>query len=552
MTTPTQHNDFSVAERALLSPFVTDLDAPIFGLRNLPEVVKGALFSRYSRSDKSIRRILLDEFINVPESGFSEIVGQAQSAGMEQLVAVQQAEAFYDRVLVGYGDDSVAELGGAHVACEDISNVAAKIIEDARIGLSPLEKSTRYVMFNQKVNGEYRYVREAHIMASPWAAEYCATLDHLFDTYSALMEPTIAWVRQRTPRDTHTSERAYNAATRAKACDILRGLLPMATKTNVGVFGNGRAFEYLITRIGSHQLAELQYVSDNLQQALDHLIPSFVKRSATARGQAMRTYIDSLRTNLSAQAQQLPHNLPLPQSAQVSLVEYDVDATYQVAAAALYPHSTLPLADILAYVRTLNETALRAIIMAASGERAVRFHKPGRAFEEAHYVFDIVADIGAYRDLQRHRMLSQERQPFGVDLGYITPSELIDAGLADQYQAAIERAIALTRTVRTSLPESAQYIVPMACLMRWRFSLNLREAFHLCELRSAPQGHPTYRTVAQQIATHIHAVHPLLAESMTFVDMQDYALERLESEKKLDRKRGASDNPTHDHPSTTK
>jgi thymidylate synthase ThyX len=160
------HGEFTPSERALLTPFVTDLDASIFGLRNLPEVVKGALFSRYSRSDKSIRRILLDEFINVPESGFSELVAQIQTASLDQLVATRQAEAFYDRVLVGYGDDSVAELGGAHLACEDISNVAAKIIEDARIGLSPLEKSTRYVMFNKKVAGEYRYVREPHIMQS--------------------------------------------------------------------------------------------------------------------------------------------------------------------------------------------------------------------------------------------------------------------------------------------------------------------------------------------------------------------------------------------------
>ena len=169
MNTTPHHAEFSDTEQALLAPFVTDMTSPIFGLRNLPEVVKGALFSRYSRSDKSIRRILLDEFINLPESGFTQLVAQLGTESREQLVATQQAEAFYDRVLVGYGDDSVAELGGAHVACEDISNVAAKIIEDARIGLSPLEKSTRYVTFNKKVNGQYRYVREASIMQSRWA-----------------------------------------------------------------------------------------------------------------------------------------------------------------------------------------------------------------------------------------------------------------------------------------------------------------------------------------------------------------------------------------------
>ncbi|HEX5691774.1 MAG TPA: thymidylate synthase, partial [Roseiflexaceae bacterium] len=162
MSTPSadQWGDrFNEDERALLAPFVTDLDAPIFGLRNLPEVVKGALFSRYSRSDKSLRRILLDEFIQAPESDFHAIVGGARASGAEQVVAVQQAEAFYERVLVGYGDDSVAELGGAHLACEGISNIAAKALEDSRIGISPLEKSTRYVVFNRKLDGRYRYLR---------------------------------------------------------------------------------------------------------------------------------------------------------------------------------------------------------------------------------------------------------------------------------------------------------------------------------------------------------------------------------------------------------
>src|SRR5215207_9427845 len=192
---------FSATERALLAPFVTDLDAPIFGLCNLPEVVKGALFSRYSRTDKSLRRILLDEFIQAPESGFAAIVGGARKNGADQIIAVRQAEAFYERVLIGYGDDSVAELGGAHVACEGVSNIAAKALEDSRLGISPLEKSTRYVVFNRKLDGRYRYAREPQIMASRHAAGYEAALDGLFDAYSTLLEPTIASVRAHTPRD---------------------------------------------------------------------------------------------------------------------------------------------------------------------------------------------------------------------------------------------------------------------------------------------------------------------------------------------------------------
>ncbi|HYF61979.1 MAG TPA: thymidylate synthase, partial [Herpetosiphonaceae bacterium] len=146
-------DSFTDAEQATLMPFVTNLHRPIFGLRNLPEVVKGALFSRYSRTDKSLRRILLDEFILAPESGFERIVGAATAGGADQMVATRQAEAFYERVLIGYGDDSVAELGGAHVACEGVSNIAAKALEDSRLGIDPLEKSTRYVAFNRQVEG---------------------------------------------------------------------------------------------------------------------------------------------------------------------------------------------------------------------------------------------------------------------------------------------------------------------------------------------------------------------------------------------------------------
>src|SRR6476469_6402298 len=291
---------FGEDERALLAPFVTDLDAPIFGLRNLPEVVKGALFSRYSRTDKSLRRILLDEFIDAPESGFERIVAGAGANNQDQVVAIKQAEAFYERVLVGYGDDSVAELGGAHVACEGISNIAAKALEDSRLGISPLEKSTRYVVFNRKLDGRYRYAREPQIMASRHAQRYESALDGLFDTYSALLEPTIAFVRARTPRDAGTSERAYNSATRAKACDLLRGRLPMAPLTNVGLFGNGRAFEYLLTRLYASPLAELPALATEMQTALDALIPSFVKRAASERGRAQQAYLRGMRERVAA------------------------------------------------------------------------------------------------------------------------------------------------------------------------------------------------------------------------------------------------------------
>jgi thymidylate synthase ThyX len=534
---------FGEGERALLAPFVTDLDAPIFGLRNLPEVVKGALFSRYSRTDKSLRRILLDEFIQAPESGFAAIVGGAAATGTEQIVAVRQAEAFYERVLIGYGDDSVAELGGAHVACEGISNIAAKALEDSRIGISPLEKSTRYVVFNRKLDGRYRYAREPQIMASRHAARYEQALDGLFEAYSALLDPTIAAVRASTPREEGTSERAYNSATRAKACDLLRGLLPMATLTNVGLFGNGRAFEYLLTRLYASSLDELPALAADMQRALDALIPSFVKRASTERGRAHQAYLRGMRERVlgvgcwvlgvgvtEGSASDTQHLSP------VTLVEYDADAEAKTVAAILYPHTDLPLEQVRELAGRLHTEERLAVIRAYVGERGSRFHRPGRAFEEPYYTFEILADLGAYRDLQRHRILTQDRQRYTVQHGYVTPPELEDAGLATGYAEALERAAAAVEAIAADLPEQAQYAVPMAFRIRWRIKLNLRAAYHLAELRSAPQGHPAYRRIAQAIYMQIRAVHPALAEGMRFVDLGDYALERLDAERRLDAK----------------
>lgn len=529
----------SPEEIALLSNFVTNTDRRIFALRNLPEVVKGALFSRYSRSEKGLRQILLDEFINSSESGFAEIVGTSSAiAGENQIVATQKAEAFYDRVLIGYGDDSVAELGGAHIACEEISNIAAKAIEDSRLGLSPLEKSTRYVAFNQKVDGKYRYYREPSIMASKHAQLYEETLDCLFDTYTDLIEPLTAWIKAQTPQDDNTSDRAYHNATKAKALDLLRGLLPMATLTNVGLFGNGRAFEYLLVKLASSTHAELRAIGGEMQAELDKIIPSFVKRAKSDRGAEYAQYLadNSHRIKTRAQNLKFNHLQDSTPDSHARLVDWDKDAEAKTVTAILYPHTDSSWDEVADYVNTLNDAEKSEIINNYVGERKSRFHRPGRAFEEVYYTFDILADLGAYRDLHRHRVCTQERQSYTVDCGYVVPNELVEAGLAATYTQALETAATAFYTIAQDLPIAAQYLVPFAYRVRWRIKLNLREAYHFIELRSGRQGHPGYREVAQEMYRQIQAIHPNLAAGMYFVDLNDYHLERLAAEQKLDAK----------------
>ncbi|HEV8597686.1 MAG TPA: FAD-dependent thymidylate synthase, partial [Candidatus Dormibacteraeota bacterium] len=427
--------EFSESEASVLSRYFTNLDRPVFALRNLAEVVKGALFSRYSRTEKSLRRVLLDEFINEPDSGFERLAGTPPAD--DDMVAVRRAEEFYERVLVGYGDDSVAELAGAHVAVEQTSTLAAKALEDSRIGISPLEKSTRYVRFDRLgADGHYLYYRGAEL-AHP---DYEAAADALFDAYSRLVEPATLAIRERFPQEEGETDRAWKSATRAKALDLLRGLLPAGTLTNLGLFGNGRAFEYLITKMAAHDLPECRRLAQDLHRELALVIPAFVRRALDERyGMPSADRIRRVRAAVARQA-------PSPPAGEgwgggvppvVRLLEYDPDAERKVVAAALFPHSNAPLED--------QAGDASAVLEAMLGDRANRRQRVPRALEHAQYEFEIVANFAAYRDLHRHRMLTQDRQLLGTALGYDSPPGLAELDMESRFVEAVEAAAKVHR-----------------------------------------------------------------------------------------------------------
>jgi thymidylate synthase ThyX len=518
--------EFSPDESALLARFFTNMDRPVFALRNLPEVVKGALFSRYSRTEKSLRRVLLDEFINAPESGFAQLAGA--EAGVDDTVAVRRAEEFYERVLVGYGDDSVAELAGAHVALERVSTLAAKALEDSRIGISPLEKSTRYVRFDRPgPDGKHLYHRGPEL-AHP---DYEPACDALFQAYSRNVEPLTQAIRERFPIEEGETDRAWKSATRAKALDMLRGLLPAGTLTNLGLFGNGRAFEYLITKLAASELPECRRLATDLHRELDLVIPSFVKRAVDERyGAPASERIARARSETARRAQRLGRAGTGPT---VTLLESDPDAERKVVAAALFPQSDAGWED--------QDGDVAAVLEAILGDRTNRRQRPPRALEHAQYKFEIVANFAAYRDLHRHRMLTQDRQLLGTGLGYDVPAGLAELGMESEFRSAIDSAAAAHgRIERDAGPALAQYVVPLAFRLRWYFRVNLREVYHLCELRTTPQGHPDYRWVAQEMFRLVSEVHPRLARYAKFVDMgPGDELERRRSERRIDEKLGA-------------
>jgi thymidylate synthase ThyX len=550
---PYSEERFSADEEAILRRYVTNLDQPVFALVNLPEVVKGALFARYSRSPKSLRRLFLDEFV-----GDLDVSGDA---GVDATVGLERAEQLYERVFVEYGDDSVAQLGGVHLACEQASNVLSKVLEWGRL-MAYLEQSTRYIAYNQRLdNGQYRYYRPPEILDSSQGARYVGEMDRVFDTYGALLPQMQAWVAERFPQQAGDSDFVYRQATKAKSLDALRGLLPAASLSNIGIYGTGQAYEQLLLRMRAHPLPEARQYADMMLDELRKVIPSFLQRvDVPARGGEWSTYLATTASETARVVARLWPDLGAGGLAgdagdtsggiagppEVTLLDFDPDGEEKILVAACFSHLGCSEREAAWRVRRLGHDERVTLLRAYVGDRRNRRHRPGRAFERTDYRFELVTDYGAFRDLQRHRMLTIEWQQLGVSLGYDMPAIVAEAGLGERYDEAIGRAEDLYHSLAVSFPDQASYAVALAHRIRYVMQLNAREAMHLVELRSGAQGHPAYRRVAQQMHHAIAEVagHRALAEAMSFVDHGSTDLERLESERRAERRR-AEKSATH-------
>ncbi|MBI3257476.1 MAG: FAD-dependent thymidylate synthase [Actinobacteria bacterium] len=525
--------DWTKREADILRRYVSNLDGPVFALVNLPEVVKGALFARYSRTDKSLRRLFLDEFVEE-----LEIDGDA---GIDATVGVRRAEELYDKVFYEYGDDSVAQLGGVHLACEQASNLLTKVLEWGRL-MSYLEQSTRYIGYDSRLGGRYRYLRDPAVLASPLGTRYIGDLDRLFDTYAALLPRMTDWARDRYPKEPSDSDFVYRQSIRAKALDAVRGVLPAASLSNVGIYGTGQGYEALLLRMQAHPLPEARAYGQLMLVELRKVIPSFLRRVDVAeRGGAWADYLATTRRAVDEVAERLFGGDVPATSPEVELIDFDPDGEDKMLAAMLYASLSLPESQILDRVRTLGVDDRRAIVDAYVGNRANRRHKPGRALERLSYRFNVCSDYGAFRDLQRHRMLTIDWQPLTPYLGYVMPEAVAEAG-ADtraRFDDAMARSASLYEALVDQLPAQAGYAVSLAYRVRYTMQLNAREAMHMLELRTTPQGHPAYRQVCQEMHRLIaeQAGHHAVAAMMRFVDHSETALERLESERRAEQRR---------------
>ncbi|MET0500671.1 MAG: FAD-dependent thymidylate synthase, partial [Candidatus Binatia bacterium] len=327
------------------------------------------------------------------------------------------------------------------------------------------------------------------------------------------------------------AETAYRATVRAQACDVLRSYLPAATLTNVGMFGVGQAFEYLIGKLYSHELSEAKELGKAMHGELDQLIPSFVKRAQP------NEYLAGMAVAAKALAKKIATSTPLESAEPVRLIDYDTQAEEKIIAAILYSHTRHPLAQLRDLAGKLSGEERRKILDEQFSRRRHRRDKLSRAFENVYYTFDIIGNLGLYRDLHRHRILTQERQDFTTVHGYDTPPEIEEGGFKPAFDDCMAEAAALYEEIRGDFPSEAQYVVPFAYKIRWYMKMNLREALHMVELRTLPQGHPDYRFICQEIWRKIQEVHPVLAECGKFIDWKKYRLGRLQSEMRTEFKR---------------
>ena len=508
---------FTPEEIAVLSPYVSNTNLPVFTVGNLPEEVVAVLFAYYSRSKESLRRNLL-KLINerdVEISTRGSAVGPIETAA-SLAAAREKAKQFHEKWVVGYGHASVAEHAIAHIAIEDVSIVASKIIEDNRLA-SYTEKSTRYVVFDPE-----KYYKAPELTGSSSENLYRRTVSSLMSAYAELTPKAIDKIKLLLPRGEKQSEIAYNAACRAKACDVLRYILPAATFTNIGLTINARALEHMITKLLSNPLAEAQRLGNMIKAEAEKIIPTLLKY-ADHNGYIAET--NSVMSRIASEALTAPSAIENASENDVSLIRFESDVEDQLVASILYGYTQTAAAELMVAVRSMTADQKERVIDEYLSRRG-KWDEPLRALEHIYYTFEVLVDYGAFRDIQRHRMATQTTQLFTDVHGYETPPEIIEYGYKTLFNELMERARSAYQTISGEFPREAQYVLPLAYRQRVLFTWNLREIHHFVSLRSAKQGHASYRSIAQQVYRELERVHPLLAKYIR-VDLADYALARI-------------------------
>lgn len=513
-----------------LEPQVTDSIGPVYAFTgNANPIAVAAAMARLSCNPHDLRKILVSEF------------GVAQ----------EDADQLIQRVVTAYGDDSVAQLLCIPLAVENASNLLTKQLEWPRL-LSYLEQSTRYIIyFDQKAsNGRYRYHIPAELEGHLFA-EYVRIMDQIFEIYSQLVRELTEYVRANNPRPDKAQDPGGHAgwigATRAQACDAVRSLLPAATTSTVGIIGSSQGIANLIKHLLSHPLVEMQQVGWQILGQVRKVAPVFFERV----DRVDRDLLDvenRIATRLAFQEFQ-PGLKTTNQRRRddVTLVDYwprnETDLVARMLYATGLAGSGRSLFVLGNTVRTWSHSERVDAMKMYFGNRHNRRIKPGRAIEKAHFEWELVGDYGTFRDLQRHRMVdAMEWQPLTPHLGYDVPELIRVAGMEQDYRICMSLSQDLYNLIcESNMPQVAQYAVCMGYKMRYSFITNLRELFHMLELRTSPQGHPGYRRLCNMMYDELAMVYPVSAEAMCFVNRSD----NLDELTRMSSERGTADKLRH-------
>jgi thymidylate synthase ThyX len=490
----------------LLEPHVTNLDDSIYCLRNLPPEVLAVLFAYVSRSPASFRdnllKLLRDEELAL------------QSGTGWDAMTTERTRKFHEQWVIGYGHGSVAEHADLKYALEDVSIIASKVIEDHRLA-GYTEKSTRYQHFS---DDRFYFCDEVSTSAS--GDESRQLVSDLYKLYHSALKPIEQHFRLIMPRGDQ-SDRAWTNAIHAATLDVIRYLLPAGTMTALGISINAREAAYAVSRFLSHPLAEIRDIGNRMLEEGVKIAPTLLKY---ARQNEFRVERERL---LSEEVGRQPEPSGATGSG-VTLLDHDPEGEDRVLAGLLYEQGQHSFEQQLQQVKEMSADH-KEKLMASVMTRRGAHDQPSRAFEMTGYTMEMLLDYGAFRDVQRHRIATQLNPLPTVLHGYETPPEFATVGLAEQYHALMKRAAALYHKIATEFPNQATYYIPLAFRKRVLFRWNLRELFHFVELRSAPQGHQSYRLIAQQVYYAVAEVHPLLARFIR-VDLNDYTLGRLDEE----------------------
>ncbi|MDB5164134.1 MAG: putative thymidylate synthase [Candidatus Saccharibacteria bacterium] len=508
---------------------VTSIDGQVYAFGDkLSPITIAAAMARLSRRGDDMRITILDEFAH----------------------ALDKDKQLLQRVITAFGDDSVQQLVAQYVVVEDASNLLTKKLEWGRLA-AYLEQSTRYIYFDQKdKHGEYKYYTPSYL-DDDTAAAYKVCMDKIFDLYSDMVRKLTDYVQISSNVPKAEQDGAWRSATRAQACDAIRPVLPVATKSTVGIFASGQALESLIMHLQSDELPEAARVGQQLLEEARKVIPTFLERAdKPERGGAMIAYrSNTYRAVRKLSRTHIKESYSSDYREPARLMSFWPRNELDLVPDLLYEHSNLSLSELQAQVRSWTYDQKATVMETYFGERLNRRHRPGRALEKAHYSWDIVCDYGIFRDLQRHRIVDdlawQELTP---RFGYEIPKLVEEAGLEEQFEKCFELSLELyDRLQAAGYQLEAQYATLLGHKMRWKVTYNAREAFHLHELRTSPQGHPGYRKLVLYMHEKLAEVHPLLASGMKFVNQDESPeLTRLAAERYTQFKLGQLQTPSID------